>query len=93
VPGVGAPADDSNELQPPPKSVTSPRLLQVAAAGETEREKEGKSREEEELRGVSAGEEEEEEEEEGEPAIVINTPLEGETGTYSGSIKAVLRRY
>ncbi len=92
MPGVGAPADDSNELQPPPKSVTSPQLLHVAAAGETEREKEGKSREEE-LRGVSAGEQEEEEEEEGEPAIVINTPLEGETGTYAGSIKAVLRRY
>ena len=49
---------------------------------EMEKEEEGKSREEEKLRGVSAVEEEEEEEEEGEPAIVINTPLEGETGIY-----------
>ena len=82
MPGAGAPADDSSEVQPLPQSVTPPQLLHVAAAEETEKE-EGKSREEEELRGVSAGEEaEEEEEEEGEPAIVINTPLEGETGFY-----------
>jgi hypothetical protein len=74
--------------------VTPPQLLHVAAAGQTQKEEEGKSREEQQLRAVSAGEEgelravsageeeEEEEEEEGEPAIVINTPLEGETGIY-----------